>query len=72
MLEQIRIIGELQPIFIKLHVPLTFDRPSSKYDNTPKNKVWDFMFQGGLSRETIETLSRLTEGSDFIEEQNFT
>ncbi|KAL9614935.1 MAG: hypothetical protein Q9167_000577 [Letrouitia subvulpina] len=47
-------------------------RPISKYDNTPKNKAWDFILQGGLSRETIETLSCLTEGSDFIEEQNYT
>ncbi|KAL8758289.1 MAG: hypothetical protein Q9199_001591 [Rusavskia elegans] len=47
-------------------------RPISKYDNSPKNKAFDFILQGGLSSQIIETLSCLTEGSDFIEEQNYT
>lgn len=47
-------------------------RPISKYDNSPKNKAFDFILQGGLSREVIETLSCLIAGSDFIEEQNYT
>ena len=51
---------------------LTFDKPISKYDNNPKNKTWDFILQGGLSRQSVETLSCLTEGSDFVDEQNYT
>ena len=47
-------------------------RPISKYDNSPKNKAFDFILQGGLSSQIIEMLSCLTEGSDFIEEQNYT
>ena len=51
---------------------LQVHRPISKYDNSPKNKAFDFILQGGLSREVIELLSCLTEGSDFIEEQRYT
>ncbi|KAL8902251.1 MAG: hypothetical protein Q9207_004818 [Kuettlingeria erythrocarpa] len=47
-------------------------RPISKYDNSPKNKAFDFILQGGLSSQIVEMLSCLTEGSDFIEEQNYT
>jgi ankyrin repeat protein len=47
-------------------------RPLSKHDNSPKNKAFDFILQGGLSKEVVETLSCLTQGSDFIEEQNYT
>jgi ankyrin repeat protein len=51
---------------------VTFDRPISSYDNSPKIKAWDFILQGGLPREVVETLSCLTQGSDFIDEQNYT
>lgn len=51
---------------------LRSSRTISKYDNSPKNKAFDFILQGGLSSEIIETLSCLTQGSDFIEEQNYT
>ena len=51
---------------------MTSDRPISKYDNDPKNKAWDFILQGGLSRQTVEILSCLTESSDFVDEQNYT
>lgn len=51
---------------------LRSSRPISKYDNSPKNKAFDFILQGGLSSEIIETLSCLTEGTDFVEEQNYT
>lgn len=47
-------------------------RPISAYDNSPKNKAWDFILQGGLPREVVETLLCLTQGSDFIDEQNYT
>lgn len=47
-------------------------RPISNYDNSPKNKAFDHILQGGLSSQVIEVLSCLTEGSDFIEEQNYT
>lgn len=51
---------------------LILRRPLSKYDNSPKNKAFDFILQGGLSSEVVETLSCLTEGSDFIDDQNYT
>jgi ankyrin repeat protein len=51
---------------------MTSHRPISKYDNSPKNKAFDFILQGGLSTQVVETLSCLTEGSDFIDEQNYT
>ena len=51
---------------------LRSSRPISKYDNSPKNKAFNFILQGGLSSEIIETLSCLTQGSDFVEEQNYT
>ena len=53
-------------------VHLQTGRPISRYDNSPKNKAFDFILQGSLSREVIELLSCLTEGSDFIEEQGYT
>ena len=56
----------------KNSVEVTFDRPISSYDNSPKNKAWDFILQGGLPREVVETLSCLTQGSDFIDELNYT
>ena len=45
---------------------------TTENDNSPKNKAFDFVLQGDLSREVIETLSCLTEGSDFIDDQNYT
>jgi ankyrin repeat protein len=47
-------------------------RPISAHDNNPRNKAFDFILQGFLSKEEVETLGCLTAGSDWIEDQNFT
>lgn len=36
----------------------------------PRNTVFDFILQGGLTREVVETVSYLTEGSHWIEDQD--
>ncbi|KAJ5381152.1 ankyrin repeat containing protein [Penicillium cataractarum] len=46
-------------------------RPLSPYDNSPRNKASDIALQGGLAKEDLEALYCLTQGSDWIEEQNF-
>ncbi|KAK0128443.1 hypothetical protein ONS95_000416 [Cadophora gregata] len=47
-------------------------RPISSHDNSPRTKVLDFILQGFLSKENEQTLSCLTSGNDWIEDQNFT
>ena len=47
-------------------------RPISAHDNNPRNKAFDFILQGFLSKEEVETLGCLTAGSDWVEDQNFT
>ncbi|KAI9772906.1 MAG: hypothetical protein M1840_008788 [Geoglossum simile] len=47
-------------------------RPIGAYDNSPRNKASDFVLQGFLSKEEVETLGCLTAGSDWVENQNFT
>ncbi|KAL9101172.1 MAG: hypothetical protein Q9163_003550 [Psora crenata] len=47
-------------------------RPVAASDNSPRNKAHQFLLMGGLSAEDVEALRCLTQGSDFIEEQNYT
>lgn len=47
-------------------------RPVAIYDNTPKNKAHDFLLQGSLTENAEEVLRQLTQGSDWIDEQNYT
>ncbi|KAH6673063.1 ankyrin repeat-containing protein [Halenospora varia] len=47
-------------------------RPISAHDNNPRNKAFDFILQGFLSKEEVETLGCLTAGSDWVEDQNYT
>lgn len=47
-------------------------RPIAASDNSPRNKAHQFLLMGGLSVEDVEALRSLTQGSDFIEEQNYT
>ncbi|KAK5128007.1 hypothetical protein LTR85_005124 [Meristemomyces frigidus] len=47
-------------------------RPLSPYDNSPRNKANDFIFQGGLSREAEEIYRQIAAGADYVDEQNYT
>ncbi|KAI4157520.1 MAG: hypothetical protein LQ342_008229 [Letrouitia transgressa] len=47
-------------------------RPLAASDNSPRNKAHQFLLMGGLSHEDVEALRCLTQGDDFIEEQNYT
>ncbi|KAI0906194.1 ankyrin repeat-containing domain protein [Ustulina deusta] len=46
-------------------------RPKALTDNSPRNKASDIILQSGLSKETVEALSCMTSGSDWIDNQNF-
>ncbi|KAI9675828.1 MAG: hypothetical protein M1829_003254 [Trizodia sp. TS-e1964] len=46
-------------------------KPISPYDNNPRNKASDIVLQGGLSQNDVDTLRCLTEGNDWLDEQNF-
>lgn len=41
------------------------------FDNDTRNKACDFVLQGGLTEPDLEALSCLTQGTDWIEDQNF-
>jgi ankyrin repeat protein len=45
--------------------------PISPSDNCPSDKACDIVLRGGLSERVVQALRCLTEGSDFIENQNF-
>ena len=47
-------------------------RPIAASDNSPRNKVHQFLLMGGLSNDDVEALRCLTRGDDFIDEQNYT
>ena len=46
-------------------------RPIALSDNSPRNKAHQALLMGDLSQEDEEALLCLTQGSDFIEEQNY-
>ncbi|TVY81515.1 Ankyrin repeat, PH and SEC7 domain containing protein secG [Lachnellula suecica] len=46
-------------------------RPFLKTDNSARSKACDVVLQGGLPKEDVENLRCLTEGCDWVEEQNF-
>lgn len=46
--------------------------PVAVYDNSPRNKAHDFLLQGGLTQHAEEVLRELTQGSDFIDDQDYT
>ena len=47
-------------------------RPIAVSDNSPRNKAHQALLMGDLSQEDEEALLCLTQGSDFIDEQNYT
>ncbi len=47
-------------------------RPIAASDNSPRNKAHQFLLMGGLSNDDLEALRCLTQGDDFIGEQNYT
>ena len=47
-------------------------RPIAASDNSPRNKAHQALLMGDLSQNDEEALLCLTQGSDFIEEQNYT
>lgn len=47
-------------------------RPIAASDNSPRNKAHQFLLMGGLSEDAVEALRCLTQGGDFIDEQNYT
>ena len=47
-------------------------RPIALSDNSPRNKAHQALLMGDLTREDEEALMCLTQGSDFVSEQNYT
>lgn len=47
-------------------------KPLASHDNSPRHKANQFLLMGGLSDEDADALRTLTEGSDFVDEQNYT
>ncbi|KAL9043664.1 MAG: hypothetical protein Q9214_003154 [Letrouitia sp. 1 TL-2023] len=47
-------------------------RPIAASDNSPRNKAHQALLMGDLSRDDEEALMCLTQGSDFISDQNYT
>lgn len=47
-------------------------RPIAASDNSPRNKAHQALLMGRLSETDVEALRCLTQGDDFIEEQNYT
>ncbi|KAI9652293.1 MAG: hypothetical protein M1831_007079 [Alyxoria varia] len=47
-------------------------RPIAPHDNSPRHKANQFLLMGGIPDEDADALRTLTEGSDFVEEQNYT
>jgi len=47
-------------------------RPIAKSDNSPRNKAHQALLMGDLTAEDEEALLCLTQGSDFVEEQDYT
>ncbi|KAF5538979.1 hypothetical protein FNAPI_10943 [Fusarium napiforme] len=45
-------------------------RPKALSDNSPRNKATDLMLQGGLGREAVDALSRISRREDWLEEQD--
>ena len=70
MPEQIRTIGnQSRP---RDRIVADPARPIAASDNSPRNKAHQFLLMGGLCADDVEALRCLTQGSDFIEEQNYT
>ena len=46
-------------------------RPIAASDNSPRNKAHQFLLMGGLAKEDVEALQCLTQGDDFVDEQNY-
>jgi len=47
-------------------------RPIAASDNSPRNKAHQALLMGRLSETDVEALRCLTQGNDFIGEQNYT
>ena len=47
-------------------------RPLAAHDNSPRHKANQFLLMGGISDDDADALRSLTEGGDFIDEQNYT
>ena len=47
-------------------------RPIATSDNSPRNKAHQSLLMGGLSETDVEALRCLTQGDDFVGEQNYT
>ncbi|EEP82154.1 predicted protein [Uncinocarpus reesii 1704] len=45
-------------------------RPKSRNDNSPRNKASDLLLQGGLGRDAVNALSRISRREDWLDEQN--
>ncbi|KAG5801091.1 hypothetical protein H9Q74_007553 [Fusarium xylarioides] len=45
-------------------------RPKAPSDNSPRNKATDLILQGGLGREAVDALSRISRREDWLEEQD--
>lgn len=45
-------------------------RPRALSDSSPRNKASDLLFQGGLGREAVDALTRISCREDWLEEQN--
>lgn len=46
-------------------------RPIAKSDDSPSDKAVDIILRGRIPQEVTEILRFVSEGSDFIERQNF-
>lgn len=47
-------------------------RPIAQSDDAPSDKAGDVVLRGNISREVIEILRIISDGSDYVERQNFT
>ena len=50
---------------------IDFLRPIAASDNSPRNKAHQFLLMGGLSNDDVDALRCITQGSDFIDEQDY-
>lgn len=46
-------------------------RPIAASDDCPSDKACDVILRGGLAREVVDILRIISEGSDFVDDQNF-
>lgn len=51
---------------------MTMHRPIATSDDCPSDKACDIILRGGLSREVVDIMRIIAEGSDFVDDQNFT